>query len=164
MASPTHISRLMARILARMWVESVRCCCRSLSQPRSLNKASMASRSTCSPPPLHQACAKVRENGKIKAWVSQLQTESVLQINSSSHSLRRLSVRQFLHELHDGNECQSPWRLDRATILGKEMDKRLVLINSPQGIAHFHGEVTFRISSTSHTGRFFWDGKLMLRM
>jgi len=47
----THMSRLIARTLASTWVESVRCCWRSLSQPCSLKVVSMTSNRRFSAPP-----------------------------------------------------------------------------------------------------------------
>ena len=59
-ASPTHISRLMARTLASIWVESVRCFPRSLSHPCSLNTLRRASRRSCSASPSSRRLRKSR--------------------------------------------------------------------------------------------------------
>ncbi len=114
--------------------------------------------------PLNEAFAKVREQGKVEPRISQFQSQSILPIDAPSHRIRRLSIREFFHELHDGDQSQAPGGLNGASSRWKQMGKALVLIDGSQGIAHLHIRISLGIDCTSNTDRLFGDRKLVLRL
>jgi hypothetical protein len=61
----------MARILARMWVEAVRCFCRSLPPAAFFEQGAHGIQEYLLPSPLDQTRTKVSEKGKIKAGIGE---------------------------------------------------------------------------------------------
>src|SRR4051794_19630125 len=106
MASPTHMSRLMARILAKTWVESVRGSCRSLPPAAFFEQGQHGIEQHLLCFPLYQAHAKVRQNRKVKARVGQVPAEGIRELDPPAHRVGCLSIGQSLDELYYCNECK----------------------------------------------------------
>src|SRR6266700_6623962 len=104
MAEPVHMSRLIARTLASTWVESVRCRWRCLSQPCSLNTASMASNNSCSASPSTRRLRKSDKMVKSKPGSVSSKPRAYTRLDASAHRIGCLSIGQSLNELHHGNE------------------------------------------------------------
>src|SRR5579859_5451782 len=56
----------------------------------------------------HQARPKFGEHGVIETCVGQFKTEAIFPIQSTAYSISRLTIRQILYELKDGNQRQPP--------------------------------------------------------
>ncbi len=69
--------------------------------------------------PVYQTLTKARQDRKIKAGISQLQAKGILQINTTTNGLCGLSIGQPFDELHNRDQRQSLWGLDRTSIMGK---------------------------------------------
>src|SRR5205807_3208278 len=101
---------------------------------------------------------------------NQSRDQSVLSRGHTRDSMRPRTARASCRSGSPSMNCTTvinasrKARLDRAPILRKYVGKGLVLIHRSQSLAHFHGEIAFRIGCTSHTGRFIWDGELTLRV
>src|SRR5690242_12400282 len=62
-----------------------------------------------------QTLSELTEDGEIEPFVSQFQGEGIFPVNAGTHRLGRLSIRQILDELHDGDKRQSPRGFCRLT-------------------------------------------------
>jgi hypothetical protein len=163
MASPTHMSRLIARILANTWVESVRCRSLAFNHPRCFHLSSSVSGEQTLCVPFYQALAKFAEHACIKARISQFQPQQIFPVNATANGIGSLPVRQLFHELQDGNQSQAPRRLNRSAIVGK---KRGLSPDPGREFLARRGSRIKRVStgigSTSNTNGFLGNGKLAL--
>src|SRR5581483_5899490 len=104
MASPTHMRRLIARILADSWVESVRCRSRAFSHPCCLQTSSNVSKSKCSALPWTRRLRAFTEHAGIKARISALQSQQVFPIDATANGTGRLPIGKLFQELEHGNQ------------------------------------------------------------
>ncbi|ESY15427.1 hypothetical protein [Mesorhizobium sp. LNJC394B00] len=58
----------------------------------------------------NQARPKLAQDRVVEAGIGERESQRILPINPASHGIRRLSIRQTLGELWQGDERQAPWR------------------------------------------------------
>jgi hypothetical protein len=68
----------------------------------------------------------------------------------------------LFHELHDGDQCESPGSFDGRAIVRKQMRERVILGDGSERIAHLQGEIPAGKSGTSYTDSFLRDRECAL--
>lgn len=109
---------------------------RALSHPRSLQRASKASRRRCSAPPCDPPLPECTQYAGVKTRISQLQSQQLFPVDATAHGIRRLPVGEVFHELQHGNQSQAPRSLNCSASMRKERSKRLILVDRSKGITY----------------------------
>ena len=89
------------RALPAAWLEQL--CCRTVRQ-RSRSRSSRRS----SAPPVSNQLLNSLNTPRVEAGISQFKAEQVLPIDTGTHGLGGLSIREVLAELQDGHEGEAP--------------------------------------------------------
>jgi hypothetical protein len=79
----------------------------------------------------HQTQAKLRQERKIEPRIRQCQAQCILPINPFTDRISRLSIRETIDILEDGDDSQSPRLVGMLTFDGVEGNKVLILIDGP---------------------------------
>ena len=100
--------RLSARILAKTWVESVRC--RPWAVPPAPLPTALQEQiqQTLFSMALDQAGAKFGEHAMIKSRIAKVQTESVFPGQPITHGESLLAIGQAFHKLEQRDQRQAP--------------------------------------------------------
>src|SRR5262245_465768 len=88
----------------------------------------------------------------MEAWISKIQTQSILPVNATAHRVRGCTVRQVFGKLHDRNEREAPGGFSGFTALRIEDLEGGLVINGPKMIAHLHHASAVGKGGPSHTG------------
>ncbi len=76
----------------------------------------------------------------VEARIAELKAEGILPIQPAAHRIRRLPIRQPLHELQHRDHGQAPRRLSRLSSSREEVGEVLVMVERAQRVAQLHNE------------------------
>src|SRR5216683_958902 len=111
----------------------------------------------------HQAGPKFTQDGMIEAGVSQLQAESILPVQSTPNGIGGLPIRQILHKLENGDQCQSPRGVGWLPAPWIQISKQLILVKCSQGVTKPNVEIALWKSSMHNSDGFCWNFRDRLR-
>jgi hypothetical protein len=113
------------------WVESVRCLPR-FDQPFLRQGGQQQIQGLFFQAVLGHPGAELAQHGVIETWITQLQPEQVLPVDTSTHGIRRLTIGQSFHELEDGDQSQSPRGFRWLPASGEKAGEAHVIIDAAE--------------------------------
>ena len=108
--------------------------------------------------PVHEPGPELAQDGAVEARVVERQGQQVLPIQSGSHRVGGVAIRQVLGELEQGDERQPPRCFGRAAARGEQPSKTGVVEDGPKAVAHIHQQAAAGKRCPGNLGRFLGHG------